>query len=112
MRDFHTASELQNDQYQSDAESVLREIEEQLTQEAEALIGSADGLYKLFTYCEPDVIPNIVAILSAGRGAGNVLRAVDKMSAYLLGLASNMLRDEVTARVMEERECVEYGYED
>lgn len=112
MRDVNTAAEIQHDRSQSDADAINAEIERELRQEAEALIGSADGLYKLFTYCEPDVIPNIVSILSAGRGAGDVLRAVDKMSAYLLGLASNMLRDEVTARVMEERECVEYGYED
>lgn len=112
MRDFHTASELQNDQYQSNVESVLREIEEQLTQEAEVLIGTAQGMYELFSHCEPDVIPNLVSILSTGKRTGDLMRAVDKMSVYLLDLAKNMLREKVTERVMEERECVEYGYED
>lgn len=111
MNDINTAAELQHDLRQSDAANVLDEIERELTLEAESLIGSAEGMYKLFTYCEPDVIPNLVSILSCGRGEGDLMRAVTKTNAYLLSLAKDMLRDEVEARVMEERESIEYGYE-
>lgn len=111
MRDSNSAAELQNDQYQSDAESVLQEIEEQLLQEAEAMIGSAQGMYELFSDCEPDVVPNLVSILSTGKRPGDLMNAVDKMSGYLLDLAKNMLREKVTQRVMEDRQSIECGYE-
>lgn len=111
QEDGNSAAELRRDVGQRDVESVTAEIERELKVEAEALLGSAKGMYELFSDCEPDVIPNLVAILSAGRNAQHLTHAVEKMNAYLLDLAKNMKREEVTQRVMEERESIEYGYE-
>lgn len=112
MLDGNTAAELQNDLRQSDADQVLEEIERELKREADEMIGTEAGMEELLLRCGPNVIPKLLAILSQGRRPADLMRAVDEMNAYLLDVASNMLREEVTQRVMEERQCVEYGYED
>lgn len=111
MLDSNTAAELQNDLRQSDADLVLDEIERELTLEAEAMLLDSASMDEIFKELGPDVVPIITQLFRGKVSLTETDAALNKMYAHFLDLAKNMKREEVTQRVMEERESIEYGYE-